>query len=1138
VATGEYEQYFLRIEHELQTLYNVARQARMKGLDPALEPEPHIAKSLAESVEGLVGPPGIAPRIEELTGKISREEIAFKVSEEIIYAEGRTDDRRAAEQAIRTALALLTGGITAAPLQGISRVEIKTNSDRTKYLSIYFAGPIRSAGGTEQALTLVIGDIVRRMLGLDRYKATDDEVRRFIEETRIYEREVSRFQYHVSDEMLEYALRNLPVEVTGTETNPVEVASFRNLPRVETNRVRGGALRVVNDGIVGRSQKIWKIVEEFGLPGWDWLKRVSTPGEESAEEPAGPMFLEDVVAGRPIFSFPSKSGGFRLRYGRSRNTGLAAVGVHPATMAVLHNFLATGTQIRVELPGKACIVMPVDTIEPPIVKLDDGSLVRVTSFKDAEELKDRVEEICFLGDLLVSFGEFLENNKPTVNSGYTEEWWVQELRNSVLTMFGGSTAKLADAVKAPEERIHELVEVPLRVKPTAEEAIVLSRTLNVPLHPKYTYFWKEIEAEELSELRRSLVRSEMVKNDGFVGEIQLSLDRKTKSTLEKLRVPHRVVDGKIVITEDAPTLAISLGLDIQDVRIRSQRGSLETINDLAGVKILDKGGTYVGARMGRPEKARMRLMKPPIHVLFPVGLAGGSHRNIVEASKRELVEVEVARRVCPKCGAPSFKVKCQRCDVETTPERTCPKCHRTLGKENICPVCKLSGMPFERKSVNVKELLDEACTLVGAACPELVKGVIGLVSETKTPEHIVKGVLRERHGLYVFKDGTIRFDATNAPLTHFKPSEIGTPVEKLRELSYLYDQDGKPLHDPNQICELKVQDIIVPKECVRYLTRVANFIDELLEKVYGLPPYYRIKSEVDLLGHLITGLAPHTSAGVIGRVVGSTSAHVCYAHPFWQAAKRRDCDGDEDAVMLVLDVLLNFSKSYLPAQIGGMMDAPLLITSIVDPFEVDEQVHNMDVAGFYPVEFYERASKFTDPRIVSNLVDVITHRLGTPAQFQGYAYTHVTEDINDGNHESSYKKLGAMANKVQAQLLLAKKIRAVDSKEVAKRVLTTHFIRDIAGNLKAFTSQKFRCKKCNLKYRRIPLSGSCPRCNGEIVLTVYRGGIEKYLRIATDLAQKYDLKDFYQQRLELAEEEIESLFRGVRAKQVKLGEFM
>jgi DNA polymerase II large subunit len=232
--------------------------------------------------------------------------------------------------------------------------------------------------------------------------------------------------------------------------------------------------------------------------------------------------------------------------------------------------------------------------------------------------------------------------------------------------------------------------------------------------------------------------------------------------------------------------------------------------------------------------------------------------------------------------------------------------------------------------------------------------------------------------------------------------------------------------------------------------------------------------------------------GILGRIIGFTSSQVCYAHPYWHSAKRRDCDGDEDALMLALDVLLNFSKSYLPAQIGGMMDAPLLLISSIDPFEVDE-TRNMDVAFSYPYSFYEKTLEHADPKVISNIIDIVEHRLGTSAQFQGYGFTHQTFSINEGNLNSSYMKLGAMSNKIDAQLRLAEMIKAVDSKEVAEKVLTTHLLRDIAGNLSAFTKQKLRCKDCNAKYRRIPLSGKCTRCGGALLPTVYRKGIEKYL---------------------------------------------
>ena len=85
-------------------------------------------------------------------------------------------------------------------------------------------------------------------------------------------------------------------------------------------------------------------------------------------------------------------------------------------------------------------------------------------------------------------------------------------------------------------------------------------------------------------------------------------------------------------------------------------------------------------------------------------------------------------------------------------------------------------------------------------------------------------------------------------------------------------------------------------------------------------------------------------------------------------------------------------------------------------------------------------------------------------------------------------------------------------------------MKDIVGNLRAFTRQKFRCSKCNKKFRRPPLSGSCDRCNGPIVLTVHRGGIEKYIEPAQNLIDKYELENYYAQRLILIKDEIDSIF--------------
>jgi DNA polymerase II large subunit len=1129
-----YQNYVETMAYQLQQLYALSELARLKGLDPSFKTECIVANDMADLVEGLVGPKSVGEAIRELSAKLQREEIAFKIAEEIIYGKfGRLEPEVAAEQAIRTALAIFTEGLTAAPIQGVAQVKIKTNSDSSRYLAIYFAGPIRSAGGTDQALTLVVGDFVRQLLGLDRYKPTKEEISRFLEELRLYERSVGRFQYHVSDEELKKALDRLPVEVTGTESNPIEVSTFRNVQRVETNRVRGGALRVVNDGIVGRAPKVLTIIEKLGFQGWDWLREFRKKSEKKS---AG--FMDDVIAGRPIFSFPSRRGGFRLRYGRARNTGLSAVGIHPVTMLVLERFLAAGTQMRLELPGKGCITVPVDTLEPPVVLLKDGSLVRV-SLDNFERVKNRIEKILFLGDILISYGDFLYTSKALSPSGYVEEWWVKDLKTAITEHFSGDFAKAAETAKVAEEKLDSFLENPFEKKPTAREAILLSIHLNVPLHPTFTFFWSNASSiQDVEILRKWLSTAEVTHKNGFVNKIVGPHRPNVTQLLRKVFVPHQLINGNLSLEgEDACAFAFCLGYNNDRTLVGDQGDSiLKLISSLAGVEVKEKAPTFVGARMGRPEKAKRREMKPLVHVLFPVSLAGGSHRDLIEATKKGPVFVEISRRKCPSCKAFTFKVKCVDCGCETIAEKSCPRCGRTL-KDDSCPNCKVDAIHYQRQAFNFRELLEDACTSLGVSFPKILKGVKGLTNEYKTPEIVEKGVLRANYDLSVYKDGTIRFDATNAPLTHFKPAEVGVTVEKLGYLGYSHDMLGVSLADPNQVCELRIQDVVIPRKAAEYFLQVAGFIDELLVKVYKLPSYYNIKSFDDLVGHLIMGLAPHTCVSILGRIVGFTDLNVCYAHPIWHSAKRRDCDGDEDAVMLALDVLLNFSRSYLPAQIGGIMDAPLLVIPFVNTKEVQRQAHDVDVDDAYSLEFYEKTLEKSEAKQVSSLIDLVSCRLGTEAQFEGFNFTTPVSNINFGNSTSAYKQFRSMIQKMNMQLELGEKIDAVDVKQVALKVLTTHFIRDIAGNLRAFSTQGFRCKSCNKRFRRLPLRGKCRFCGGSLTLTVYRGGIEKYLEAAQGLIDRYDLPKYYAQRIALIKSEITSMFDNNKPKQLSLSDF-
>jgi len=238
-----------------------------------------------------------------------------------------------------------------------------------------------------------------------------------------------------------------------------------------------------------------------------------------------------------------------------------------------------------------------------------------------------------------------------------------------------------------------------------------------------------------------------------------------------------------------------------------------------------------------------------------------------------------------------------------------------------------------------------------------------------------------------------------------------------------------------------------------------------------------------------------------------------------------------------MDTLLNFSREYLPAQIGGIMDAPLLLIPVVNTKEVQRQAHDFDVARAYPIEFYEKTWEGVEAKQAGSYVDLIGHRLGSEAQFEGFNFTTPVSNINMGNSRSAYKQFKTMVEKLDSQLELADKIEAVDARKVALKVLTKHFMRDIAGNLRAFSTQAFRCKACNRHFRRLPLRGKCPSCGGQLTLTVYRGGIEKYLEAAQSLIDRYDLPKYYTQRISLIKEEIKALFDSKKQKQICLTDF-
>ncbi|MHA1712514.1 MAG: DNA polymerase II large subunit [Candidatus Ranarchaeia archaeon] len=1717
VATPAMQQYFKAIMDAVDRAYEIAKKARAQALDPDVHVEIHKAVDVAERVEALVGPKGIAVRIRELEETLEREDVAFKIAEEIIHGRfGSYDSESAADIAVRAALAILTEGITAGPLEGIARVEIKQNADQSPYLAVYYAGPIRAAGGTEAAVTVLIADYVRRLLNLNRFLPSERHVERYVEEVELYERRVMHLQIPTTSDQIRFAAQSIPIEITGEPTTEVEVSGYRDVEGVETNRIRGGAILVLNDGVVGRAAKLLRIVDKISLQGWDWLKKIkalsnpSTTGKEGDNlEPetkgqglaedrdtigCSPRispdwkYIADIIGGRPVFSYPMRRGGFRLRYGRSRNTGLAAVGIHPATMYVLDEFIAPGTHIRTERPGKGAIVMPVTSIEGPIVLLNSGEVIQITTVDQARKLSPLIHRILYNGDIIAGFGEFIENNHPLVPTGYCEEQWAAELQQTYK-----SFQTFLEEAGIPNERITHLIASPFTAKPTLDEAFMIARATGIGLHPKYLPFWDTLSVKELTILHTTLIShynelkpEQLLPNQR--SKIKIIAPKTIKAILERLGFPHTVHGSEPVLSgEKAYLLGRTLGLipaaprfasiPPADPFIEPENPVLQQLTQWAQVPIRGKGLFFIGARMGRPEKAKERVMKPLVHALYPVGLAGGNTRNIVNAIKKPPPEVALTNRTCPKCNSSTPYLTCPKCGAGTTLIRICPQCGRRTTLEN-CPNDHTPTQVFSKYPSQLSQDWQIAMKNLKRNPPRRVKGVIGMMSAFKTPERLEKGILRAIHGLSVFKDGTIRFDSTDAPLTHFRPDEINVPILRLKQLGYTHDIQGKTLEKADQVLELKPQDIVITESAADYLVNVATFIDDLLTDFYNLDAYYRIDNKQSLVGHLVIGISPHTSAGIIGRIIGFTKAKVGFAHPYWHAAKRRNClaeneiitlyntqtheitinpiktiverflkestdievvddfgtisipnsnhhlrvisinpdtlqpilqpiknwikasnhhwitihtatgrslsitpdhhtltwdpesksirktyahqlkpgniipllsklplpiqkppkhvnilqelsdhlpnnfkfkqakndicltssskwikkklymyiernlgipintknekklasllrkhlslpyinngyppfsvewyhsiplshleilyekdvfrwndipndarlstvhddttiknyipfttdllrligyyvakdcfcdscghleatsskpdpsvskhinaltasllgvlpykdkgsphysipsriycyliayawnagldthtkhipsfvytlpyeyrfaflsayidlsgslsckdkslslycsskamlyelgallnslgvhynirrrpvgcpdkieakrhngahvnfsqdeimikgpdlkllrkltlfsttkkqrskqilsmklgqrfkvvdnfnaifelqsennvlfdvitdvkisrknanaycfeiglpakknkeklyhnfyansiismqcDGDEDSYILLMDGLLNFSKFFLPSTRGGTMDAPLVLSVVLNPAEVDDEVHSMDIGDKYALEIYQGGRDYRDAKALAKHVSLVADRLGLDTQYEGFKFTHPTERFDVGPLETVYKTLGAMVEKTERQLALCRKIDAVDVKDVARRVLEGHYLPDIIGNLRKYGQQGFRCVKCNAGYRRPPLSGVCLKCGGRLILKVSEGNVLKYLEIARRLTEEYELGEYLQQRLELLNQSIAGLFKGEPDKQVQLSDFL
>lgn len=1324
----EMESYHDWFDERTEEAYQIATRARAKGFDHTLEVEIPRASDLASRTEKLLihhlEGVGVAEDIRILLAEFDRETTSIKMATMVAkrFREAGYDLQKSIDVALRVGLAILTEAVLVAPLEGISEVRLLSNVDGSQFLSIHFAGPIRAAGGTAQALAVLIADMVRRELNVDAYKPTDDEVERVKEEFGLYR---GGLQYRPPPEEVDTIVRACPVMINGESTEDIECAGYGRVRNIDDARIRGGVLLVIGEGLCLKAPKIQRHTERLNVPGWDFISTfanknkakdegVNSNGFKSRKVPAISKFMNDIIAGRPVFGAPLEPGGFRLRYGRARPSGLAAGSCNAASMAAMDDFITVGTQMKIERPGKACAITPCDIAEGPWAILKDGSFRRYDDAASFRKDKAKVASIWDNGELVLGYGEFMENNKNLVPAGYSHDWWAADLIDALdseqavedfcrimpldrTSMPEGVPGSPINQTTDMDVRFHTrrkwrdaLITLNPSWNSTKEIAIRFSTSLVGPHNPwwldlpiewvpallkmietstirdgnlRFAAGVKGWDPEEMEVLRpenevkldhEAIPGPDIPVEDGIFDSLVphswvLRIHGLVKGSALMLGLAHHHEGEDLVITEGWQAMLDGLGFSsngkaplriedaavvfkgrIQDLReaeiiladerkrkneLEGERSSVRIAaetgarqrglgiaeTDMIGKEAADKlpdpgpekpekylqsqileddhavdgiitqirqisrirwehsAPVRIGCRMGRPEKSAPRE-KPTVHSLFPLALFGGNQRLMANAAEQQELRVQMGVRFCTVCDKKTPMITCNHRKLndlgEGLPGETCGgRTELRVSGEN-----EKSRRRGELQTIRLDHLLEDARISLGLdRVPKRIKGVKKLMSKNQTPEPIEKGILRAKHGLPVFRDGTIRFDMSDVPVTHFTPDEIEVEWNRLKHLGYTHDCFGEELCRSDQLLELFPQDFILAKNGAEYFIRAAKYIDDLLVRFYGMEPFYHVETPSDLVGQLICALAPHTSGGVLSRIIGFTNSSGGYAHPLFHASKRRNCDGDEDAIMLLMDGLLNFSREILPSNRGGQMDAPLVLTTRLNPTEVDKEALNVDSGWHYERWFYEATIEQPHPKSLAKRMDFVERRLGTVAAVRGLGFTHSTKDMSEGPSLSAYKTLETMIDKMNGQLSLGHRLRAVDVRTVASSVVRSHFLPDLRGNLVAFTRQKVRCLKCGHSYRRMPLAAKCiqpPKqsgrgmsafgvrkaegemCNGNLALTVTEGAVRKYIKVTKHVMETYGVDHYTKQNVEWLADSADSLFKNDKAKQMSLADFL
>jgi DNA polymerase II large subunit len=973
------------IEKHLATIIDMAKRARLKGIDPETEPEVMVVHSRAELMQLLMPKlNGFGLRADELISHLGPDLAGFKIAEETILGKfGYFSDEEKILLAIRAGLITMNQGYDDSALFSISNVRI--SSQPQKALIVNYNSFVFKVKSFDLARSVIIADYIRRNEHLSAYKFSNEDFANLYNGAL----RIQKFAHIVKEVM-----------------NHLQIGVFSDDgPDV--------IIRVLLS-IIKHKNKLLKLARSLNLEGWSWLEVLSFM--------RSPRYIE-----LPLSQYGK--GGFKIRYGRAHNTGFGAIGIHPATMVLLNGLIRPGSYLKINIAPWHVIAVPVDTINGPIVELRDGSIVEIKNLNDIFRISEQIVRILHLGDILISYNDLVNFNTRLKRAGFCDEWWrlllIRRLKEN------DNVKNIIRALGFSDEILNHIIQG--NIMPNNVQAIEFSKKLGLPLHPQYTFNWDALSVDDFLQLRRLLQSSKLTfQNDKLV----LRSVPEIKRLFKKLLVPYNSSNGFLEV-ENAIVLLLCLNLDsnvdLEKIRWMSIN---DIIYSISGITIMPRFVNNVSLSLIIKKQKAESLG----HIVIPFNV------DDLTTVNDNNINVELPVRICSICNEITYKYQCPKCGARTIKGYHCLRCG-SYTDSITCPHCGSRTEPYDLFNINAEEY-HKAIRNIGLGAPNVLKPV----KNSKGYEIIEKGILRAFNEVLVSNDGVIKVQLTNAPLTQFKPKDVNVDIKILKSLGYNYDVDGNPLQNDEQIVNLLPYDVILPKYVGEIFLRVAKFVDAELQKLYKLPPFYYISDLHELIGHLIIGFAPNSRIGIIGRIIGFTNSDILYANPSWHSSKGRKCNGHKDYIVLALDLVLNYSSSYL-----GLNNRPFIInTNINEVKMIDEPITIYDTAWTE-----EQINAVLLPKELSKYNKFMMH-----SPFLNNPVLHTSEDQN-------------ILSIIEKYLNILPKLEYIDA-EKNLLMLSEQLLPILKKNLLSYLTSGFTCIKCGSFYKRPPLSGVCIKCNSDL----------------------------------------------------------